>query len=373
MAAALTARGRQVEVICLSDRLDHDDSNYPFTVRRISRSLFFPWRILVTTISIWRAALRHDLLFVNGLGAEAACAALLTGRPTVYKIVGDYAWERACGTGLFSGTLEEYQVTSKGLALRFFDAVRTLPQILARQIIVPSQYLARIVASWGVRREKIRVIYNAVARDSHAADLPPALPPWSGKTLITVCRLVSWKGVDGIIRLLADLPNTRLIVAGDGAERSALTALAKSCGVADRVVFLGDVPHREVAEQLSRADAFVLNSTYEGLPHVVLEAMAAGIPVVATDTGGTGEVVIHERTGLLIPLGDAQALRDAVQRLWREPELGPRLAAAAADHIAQRFVFDAMLAATDATLRDVTTSGSRSQSPASTAWPVAAD
>src|SRR5947207_3433565 len=80
LAAQFARRGHSIEIICLSDRVDHDDAAYPFGVHRIRRGLFWPWRILLTIFKIWRAALRHDLIYVNGLGAESALAALLAGR-----------------------------------------------------------------------------------------------------------------------------------------------------------------------------------------------------------------------------------------------------------------------------------------------------
>ena len=351
MAGALAGRGHRVEVICLSDRLEHDDTAHPFTVQRIRRGLFWPWRVIVTACTIWRAALRNDLVYVNGLGAESAIAALFAGRRTVHKIVGDYAWERAVGRGWFRGTLDEYQATPKNLALRLLDLIRTVPLRLATQIIVPSRYLRRIVEGWNLAPEKIRVIYNATAAAS-TGDQPGGklLPPWSGRTLITVCRLMRWKGVDGLLRLLPELPGTRLGVAGDGPLRAELEELARATGVADRVVFLGDVPHGEVRSYLTQADAFVLNSSYEGLPHVVLEAISAGLPVIATDAGGTGEVIEHQVTGLLIPIGDHAALKAAVEQLWRDPALGRQWAAEAARLLSTRFDFASMVAATEAVL-----------------------
>ena len=350
MAAALTARGHRVEVICLSDRAAHGDSAYDFTVRRILRGTFWPVRILLTTLAIWRAALRNEVLFVHGLGAESALAAFFAGCPSVYKIVGDYAWERAVGRGWFTGTIDAYQTLAKPPVLRLSDWIRSFPLRLAGRIIVPSRYLQRIVSGWRVGSEKIQVVYNATPSVSDAPSAATGLAAWSGKTLITVCRLVPWKGVDALIRLLPELPDTRLVIAGDGHIRRELSDLAAQSRVAERVVFLGDVPHREVAWYLRQADAFVLNSTYEGLPHVVLEAMAAGTPVIATDAGGTGEVVEHEATGLLVPVGDAAALQAAIERLWREPALGGHLTAEATRRLRAHFDFDAMVDATEAIL-----------------------
>ena len=350
MAAALTERGHSVRVVCLSDRLDHDDSGYSFGVRRIRRGIFWPARIFATTFAVWRAALRHEVVYIQGLGAESALAAFCAGRPTVCKIVGDYSWERAVGRGWFTGTIDEFQTLAKSPVLRLSDWVRSFPLRLARRIIVPSRYLQRIVSGWRVGSEKIEVVYNATPPANAVQSAPARLPEWSGKTLLTVCRLVPWKGVDALIRLLPKLPDTRLVIAGDGHIRGELSELAARSGVAERVLFLGDVPHREVAGYLRQADAFVLNSTYEGLPHVVLEAMAAGTPVIATDAGGTGEVVGHDATGLLIPVGDAAALQAAVERLWREPALGRQLTAEASRRANAHFDFDAMVAATEAIL-----------------------
>ena len=350
IATAFARRGHSIEVVCLSDRMDHDDSAYPFCLHRIPRGLFWPWRIVLTTFTIWRTVRRHDLIYVNGLGAESALAALLAGRPAVHKVVGDYAWERATGRGWFRGTLGEYQTSVKPVRLRLLDCVRTFPLRLANHVIVPSGYLREIVNGWGISKKKIRVIYNAVESAAASPSISPALPPWDGKTLVTVCRLVPWKGVGQLIRLLPDLPDTRLIVAGDGQMRAALEAEAQSAGTAQRVQFLGSLPRDAVRRCLDQADAFVLNSTYEGLPHVVLEAMTAGVPVIATDAGGTGEVVEDNVTGLLVPVGDASALKAAIERLWREPALSSRLAAQAARQLTARFDFDAMIDATEAAL-----------------------
>jgi glycosyltransferase involved in cell wall biosynthesis len=353
VASALAARGMQVEVVCLSDPGPHDDTVYPFPVHRIPRQTFWPWRVWLTLRAIFKRARRSDLIYVSGLGAESALAAALAGRSTVYKVVGDYAWERAVGRGWFRGTIEEYQSQCRGGRFRWINLIRTWPLSRAARVIVPSLYLARLVASWGIPESRIDVIYNAASKGRGKPRTAESWPEWAGRTLITVCRLVPWKGVSGLIEALGALPTTRLVIAGDGGMRAALTEQARQLGVAERVLFLGDVPGECVADCMSRADAFVLNSSYEGLPHVVLEAMEAGVPVIATDAGGTGELVEHGVTGLLIPVGRPEMLKAAIESLWKDPVLAERLVAGASRRVSESFAATQMLDHTERVLRGV--------------------
>ncbi|MFO0969283.1 MAG: glycosyltransferase [Gemmataceae bacterium] len=352
LATALSRRGHHIDVVTLSDRLDHDDHAWPFRVHRLRRRLFWPWRILLTIFTIWRLARGKDVVYVNGLGSEAALGARLAGRPTVFKIVGDHAWERARSRGWFTGTIDEFQTARKGLRLRLLSFIRACPVRGARRVIVPSDYLRHIVTGWNVAPEKVSVVYNAPASRpaKEIARSAPTVATFDGTTLITVCRLVPWKGVDALIRIVAATPKTRLLIVGDGALRAKLEELAASSGVSDRVLFLGQVPGAEVRPLLEQADVFVLNSTYEGLPHVVLEAMEAGIPVVASDAGGTSEVVQHEITGLLVPVGDDAALAHALSRLRGDAALARRLVAGARLRLETHLSHDAMIRQTEAIL-----------------------
>jgi len=352
IATELVRRGHAVRVVCLSDRLDHDDRGYPFAVRRIRRGLPLPLRWLRTAGAIWRAARGADAVLVNGLRLEAMAATRLAGAPAVHKVVGDLAWERARNRGWFAGTLDEYQAAPKGPRLRLLDWLRALPLRGAARVIVPSRYLGRIVQGWGFPAARTSLVYNAVEpRPADAAGDDAALPPYAGPTLVTVCRLVPWKGVEGLIRALGALPGARLVVVGDGPLRVALEGLAAAEGVAERVVFTGGVPAGRVRAILRRADVFVLNSSYEGLPHVVLEAMAEGVPVVATDAGGTGELVEHGVTGMLVPVGDDAALAAAIAALLRDPETARALAGGAARALESRFSYAAMVEETERLLR----------------------
>jgi len=162
------------------------------------------------------------------------------------------------------------------------------------------------------------VIYNSV----QSLDIvnPVSVPLTSPLKLVTTCRLVSWKRVDSIIQAIGQIADVGLVICGDGPERKRLNALAKELGLTDRIYFAGQRNRNDTLALMASCDVFVLNSTYEGLPHVVLEAMSLGLPVIATSVGGTPELVKNGETGLLIKPGDAVALRSAILEAIGSPE-----------------------------------------------------
>jgi glycosyltransferase involved in cell wall biosynthesis len=127
----------------------------------------------------------------------------------------------------------------------------------------------------------------------------------------------------------------RLLIAGDGGNRSELAALAESLSLGNRIEFLGDVS--DVPALLRRASMFVLPSLTEGLPLTVLEAMATGLPVIATRVGGTPEVVDDGTTGLLVDPREPEQMARAMMRIFECPELGRRLGDAAHLRVAEHF------------------------------------
>jgi glycosyltransferase involved in cell wall biosynthesis len=137
----------------------------------------------------------------------------------------------------------------------------------------------------------------------------------------TIGRLHHQKGMDILLKAAAEarerLPQMRVMIVGEGPEGKSLKGLARELGISDSVIFTGI--RRDIPDILAALDLFVLPSRWEGMPNVILEAMAAGRPVVAADTGGAQELVSHEETGLLVPAEDVNSLSEAVIRLLSNP------------------------------------------------------
>ena len=177
-----------------------------------------------------------------------------------------------------------------------------------------------------------------------AADYRARVGVAAGTRLIAAAgRLVSKKGFEYLIAALPRVPDGVLVLAGEGTLRAALQERAAAAGVHERVRFLGEQTQDEVASLFAAADAIVTPSVrddagnVDGLPNVVMEALASGTPLVTTLAGGIGAVVEDGATAIVVPERDAAALAGALRRLSAEATLGPRLAAAARQLVQQRF------------------------------------
>jgi glycosyltransferase involved in cell wall biosynthesis len=340
-------RGHKVTVVTLSDTLDRDDRSYSFRVRRIRRSIFKPLRFLLTIARILQEGRHAQVLYVNGLYLEAVIANLFLRKPMVQKIVGDWAWERATNKRWVMDSFEEFQKRRHGFRVEFLKNLRSFATRRANTVIVPSQYLANAITRWGVSGTKTVVVYNAIELPSWTISTIPLSTQFK---IVTVGRLVRWKQVDHLIEALKGCVGTGLVIIGDGPERNRLEDIVRKNQLTDRVYFAGQRSKEETLGLMAACDLFVLNSSYEGFPHVVLEAMTAGLPVVATAAGGTPELVRNGENGLLIAPHANGALSKTLMKLVSSSEERQRLASGA-QQTTQRFQRSAMIEATEAVLR----------------------
>jgi len=203
-----------------------------------------------------------------------------------------------------------------------------------------SDEVDRLVGAAGVPARKRAVVRNGVDPEGPPAPRAPrARREETGPVVGTVARLAPEKDQHRLLEAFALLrrehPGARLVLAGDGPLRAELEARARELSIDPAVTFLGF--RERVADVLSGLDIFALSSRTEGVPLALLEAMAAGLPVVATAVGGVPEVVVDGESGLLVPPADAEALAGALGRLARDRPLAERLGAAARRRVRERF------------------------------------
>jgi glycosyltransferase involved in cell wall biosynthesis len=316
----------------------------------VSKRRPLPLRLLKFALVLFDAAKGADVIYAQNAVA-AGLPAVLVGRlrrvPVVIKFVGDEAWERATLLRLTTKQLEDFLAHPHEATLKIKIILHLQGWVLrrAQAVTTPSKYLAdAVIRTYRVAASRVTVNYNAAERTEIVPFAAAVVP----HQIVVTARLVEWKGIDGVIRATAKLrsefPDVRLLIAGDGPQEDALKALARDLGLDKHVIFLGRVSRAETWHLRKTSQVYVLNSTYEGLPHTVLTSFAAGIPTVATDIPGTNEAVYNEETGLLVEPGGDDALANAIARLFRNSMLRKRVTDGAQEILQNKFSWQAHIA-----------------------------
>lgn len=249
------------------------------------------------------------------VGLPAMQAAIECKKPFFVKIVGDYAWEQGVQRFGITDSLDTFvSRTHVPFAVSVLRRIQTRVALRATRVIVPSHYLQGIIEAWGIPKERIAVIYNALQKEQPGT-IPEMLHGAPHPWVVSVGRLVPWKGMRGVIDAVSHIPNApTLIIVGDGPERSSLESYAKK--IYPNTLFTGALSPAQVLAVMKEAQVFVLNSTYEGLSHVLIEALSLKVPIVATRTGGNPELVPNE---YLVEVGDTKALTEKITRTLEHP------------------------------------------------------
>ncbi|MEM6671593.1 MAG: glycosyltransferase family 4 protein [Planctomycetota bacterium] len=330
----LAERGHDVQVVAFCS--DPEPKGYPFEVTAITGGSL-PGRYLRAFALVWKASKSVDVVYVQEhLALLHVLAARLRRRPVVIRIMVDGAWEIAHRKGWCGGDdIVTFQTKDYGSKVALTRRLQRAWWGWCRTIICCSEFLRGIlVEHHGVPPEKAVTVLNAYhgPRADDVSETRDEARSALGleadrRYVLTVCRLMVWKRVDGIIRAVAELADdVHLLVAGDGDMEGEWKALAADLGVEGRVHFLGNVPHAKIPLTVRAADVFVLNSEYEGLSHTLLEVQALGTPIVASGVCGNPEVVEDEVNGLLVDPQDHTTLTAALRRILDDPDLGRRFA-----------------------------------------------
>jgi glycosyltransferase involved in cell wall biosynthesis len=312
---------------------------------KVVRHVSYYWKVL-------RAARGADLILALdpvSVGFPALLAARTLAKPFVVKVVGDFAWEQGKQRFGVTASLDEFvKETPAHSRVGFLRSIQTYVARRAECVIVPSNYLKGIVTAWGISPEKISVIYNSVElpeisiRSAHE----------KAAQIVSVGRFVPWKGMEALIDAVAEvrkeIPDVSLRLVGDGPDKALLERKGKEL-LGNAIMFTGPLSHEETLRTMKYADIFVLNSSYEGLSHTVIEALMLGNTIVVSDAGGNPELIHDGENGLVVQTGDTPALVAALMKLLKDESLRARLGARAQESSA-RFSLSLMIEKTHALL-----------------------
>jgi glycosyltransferase involved in cell wall biosynthesis len=333
VAGFLQLRGHRVEVVITAAG---PPGPAPYPISWISRSLPKGVVHLRAGIEIARRARAADVVYTTGMFGRSAAGATLARRPYVVKLTADPAFERARRRGIVGGSVDDFQRAAGDARARLLRLARDAELRNAAHVVTPSAYLRKLAVGWGVDPVRVSVLPNPappLSKLPSREELRRELG-FSGPTFVFAGRLGPQKSLRVALEAVARVDGLELVIAGEGDERDALEGAVVELALRDRVRFLGAQPRERVLELFAAADASLLSSSWENFPHTVVEALAVGTPVISTATGGVAEVVRDGENGLLVPVGDVDALAAAIGRFVGDAGLQERLRSAAASSVA---------------------------------------
>lgn len=314
----------------------HLEADYPYKVIKISHKIFQPLKNIIFGFKVFQLALKNDLIYAEDLYAAGFFSFLVSKilrKKMILRFAGDSAWEAAQLKYNIKDNILSFQKKKYKWQIELKKWLRKLILVNSAKIIAVSNFMKNLAINIGVSEEKIKVIYNSIdfqkrERISDLDKLKKDLNLNQGPILITAGRLVPWKNIDIFFYLmpafLRKYGAINFLIIGIGPEENNLKNLTKELKIEKFVRFLGKVPQEKMLNYFSLADIFVLNTNYEGLSHTILEAMAAGLPVVSTNIGGNPEVIEDGKNGFLVGYNNREQWFESVSKLLDDFDLRKR-------------------------------------------------
>lgn len=346
---ALMKNGYEVTVLTYGDIVD----DLPYKVVRISKKTNKILRIVKLVWTALRLARNNAQIYsldVYWPGFAALIASKFLRRKQIARFTGDSAWETASNQGLTNKNVVDFQKDYINFNIQWLKWCRTAILRNCRYVITDSYFLQELIASFGINKDKILVVHNSVEYlpwpDDFNKEKFKQKNNLKEKVIITVSRLVPWKGIGPVMNVLPRLQKEgkeiSFVCLGDGPEFSKLKKqgdeLEVKYGLDIRL--LGNLPRREVANWFLTADAYVLNTNYEGIAHALVEALYFKTPIIATRAGGNGEIIIDEFNGLMVGYGDEEQIFKALRRILTDQELIKKLKNNSGEKLKNDFIWD---------------------------------
>jgi glycosyltransferase involved in cell wall biosynthesis len=283
----LSEKQMATEVITYSSQINND--------KYVSHICLNSFRILAFLRFIIRVVQKTDkqtLILANGVFIETFIACVIKRCKFVAKVPGDHVWELSRNRGWTKKSIEDFQNEKLNVMQLALRNLQSLSLRYAKHVIVPSNQLADLCKSWGVKSTNISVVYNSV----NPKIFIKSNVKKKDYDLVTVCRLVPWKGMEELITTVTKLKFS-LAVVGDGPLLENLKLLASSQN--GKITFFGNIDNSQVVKILNQSKIFVLNSNYEATSYALIEAKMCGLPVLARETNGSSILVRNSIDGLI--------------------------------------------------------------------------
>ncbi|MCK5416148.1 glycosyltransferase family 4 protein [Candidatus Parcubacteria bacterium] len=319
----LPRNGFEVKIVTYGDNEEVKD------IYKISRKRNVVFRYFRYFCQVWKLRKWADVIYIQGPvseGLPATMACKLAGKDYLLKVVGDYAWEQGRQRFGVEDLLDDFQKIRYNYKVELFRKIQKCVVKSAKLVITPSEYLKSIVVGWGAKEEKVKVIYNSVNVVDFNLSKKEVKEELNleGDIILTSGRLVPWKGFELLIELMPDLleenPNFKLLIVGNGPDKEKLESKIDDLNLNNEVFILTSKKQPDVLKYMKASEMFVLNTGYEGLSHVIIEAFFVGIPVVTTKVGGNSELISNNKNGILVEYNNKVKIKNNIIDLWKNKE-----------------------------------------------------
>ncbi|MDP6388059.1 MAG: glycosyltransferase family 4 protein [Candidatus Pacebacteria bacterium] len=320
-------------------------------------------RHIVYFFKIINRAKKTDVIFAQdpvSVGFSAVLASKILQKKFLLKVVGDYAWEQyqQSKVSLKFSNVEEFQNKKYDMLTEMRRKIERWVAKNAETIIVPSNYLKKIISMWGIDKNNINIIHNGFKCGVECGNRQTlrTLLQFKGELIISIGRLVPWKGFDTLIEIFPNIKSkfkdAKLIIAGSGSDMEKLQKLIDEKGLSNDIALTGALKKDVLLRYIKASDIFVLNTGYEGFSHQLLEVMDVGVPIVTTDVGGNPEIIENEKNGLLIDYNDKKGIEKAVNKLLKDRKYADKLVKEAKKKV-QEFSEERMIRETAEVLKNI--------------------
>jgi len=326
----------KVKIICLADEenlLLEDELD----VLRIRRSTYLPRRWFKTISLIIKHGRKSDILFVNGLGVEAAIANLYLRKKIVRKIVGDPVWERFYNKKRTSETFDDFQNLKHNLNVRIQKLIRNWSISSSEVVITPSDHLKEFINRTNPKTEVLK-INNGI----EITEFKRSKTPLHEFNILINSRLVVQKNIHLVIEAMGSIKNLdiNLKIIGEGGEFERLENIITDLKIQNRVKMIGKVENNLISEFLKTSNLFIQASDYEGLPHSILEAINYEVPILSTEVGGCKDLLDSGDRGFIISSPqNKQQIAEKIDYIYENYDTALTKAVAAKKYIQNKYNF----------------------------------
>jgi glycosyltransferase involved in cell wall biosynthesis len=326
----------EVKIICLADEenlLLEDELD----VLRIRRSTYLPRRWFKTISLIIKHGRKSDIIFVNGLGVEAAIANLYLRKKIVRKIVGDPVWERFYNKKRTSETFDDFQNLKQNLNVKIQKLIRNWSISSSEIVVTPSDHLKEFINRTNPKTEVLK-INNGI----EITEFKRNKTPLREFNILINSRLVVQKNIHLVIEAMGSIKNLdiNLKIIGEGGEFARLEDLITNLKIQNRVKMIGKVENNLISEYLKTSNLFIQASDYEGLPHSILEAINYEVPILSTEVGGCKDLLDNGDRGFIISSPqNKQQIAEKIDYIYDNYDIALTKAVAAKKYIQNKYNF----------------------------------